>query len=199
LPIFCFFLENHTVQNYNPEIFNIYDNTKIWGFYQTDKYFTDNEDDVKSWFNIESDSITESILEKYPIDEYCYIHFRGTDYKEWDGGKRFLPIEYYKTAMNKILETKKMKFLVITDDIKLASEFFKDTDIISNDMMVDFKLIYYSKYCIITNSTFSWWAAWLSNKVITIAPNNWLNYNNPELGFYPVDIKTNKFQYVDKL
>ena len=29
-----------------------------------------------------------------------------------------------------------------------------------------------------------------------IAPNNWLNYNKPELGFYPIDIKTDGFIYI---
>jgi hypothetical protein len=37
-------------------------------------------------------------------------------------------------------------------------------------MMVDFKILYFSKYTIITNSSFSWWASWLSNdKEIVIA------------------------------
>jgi hypothetical protein len=62
--------------------------------------------------------------------------------------------------------------------------------------MVDFKLMYNSKYCILSNSTFSWWSSWLTEKEISIAPNNWLNYNNPELGFHPIDIKTDKFLYV---
>jgi hypothetical protein len=36
-------------------------------------------------------------------------------------------------------------------------------------MMVDFKILYFSKYTIITNSSFSW-ASWLSNdKEIVIA------------------------------
>lgn len=193
------FSEDHTVQKFNIDIFNISDNTKIWGFFQTEKYFIDNESNIKSWFKVQMDDVTESILEKYPIDDYCYIHFRGTDYKDWDNGSRFLPISYYKNAMNEILKIKELKFLIITDDIELASEYFPNIEIISNDMMVDFKLLYYSKYCIVTNSTFSWWAAWLSDKICVIAPNNWLNYNNPELGFYPADIKTNKFQYVNKL
>jgi hypothetical protein len=194
-----FFNEDHTVQKFNPNIFNISDYTRIWGFFQTEKYFIDNEENVKSWFKLEMDEYTKILLDKYPIDKYCYIHFRGTDYKDWDGGKRFLPREYYETAMKHILKILDVKFLVITDDKEMASEYFSDVDIISNDMMVDFKLIFYSKYCIITNSTFSWWAAWLGDKTCTVAPNNWLNYNNPELGFYPADIKTNKFEYVNKL
>lgn len=191
------FGEDHTRQQFNPSIFNIPDNTSIWGFYQTDKYFIDNQMNVRNWFKIEMDDVTKSLLDKYPVDEYCYIHFRGTDYKNWDSGTRFLPMKYFEDGMNEIKSINKdIKFLVITDDVDGAKEYFQGCEVISNDMMVDFKLLYYSKYCIITNSTFSWWAAWLSDKTITIAPNNWLNYQMPHLGFYPVDIRVEKFKYL---
>ena len=55
------FAEDHTVQMFNPNIFNISDYTKIWGFYQTDKYFIDNEKNVREWFSIEIDSKTLKI------------------------------------------------------------------------------------------------------------------------------------------
>ena len=190
------FCEDHRIQKFDPNIFNISDFTMINGFYQTEKYFIDNEDNIKKWFGIKMDDLTQNLLSKYPIDEYCYIHFRGTDYKEWDSGTRYLPKEYFNRAIDEIKKIKSdIKFLIITDDIEAASEYF-NYDIISNDMMVDFKLLYFSKYCILTNSTFCWWAAWLSEKEISIAPNNWLNYNIPQYGFYPVDIKTNKFKYI---
>jgi hypothetical protein len=192
------FSEDHRTQKYNPEIFNISDNTLIWGFYQTDKYISDNNEMVKKWFNIEIDDITNSILKKYPVDEYCYIHFRGTDYKDWDSGNMFLPFKYFRDSMYRVRKIKSdIKFIVVTDDKELASEYFTDFLIISNDMMVDFKILYFSKYTIITNSSFSWWASWLSNdKEIVIAPNNWFNYNRPQFGFSPVDIKTKKFEYI---
>lgn len=195
-PMRYLFAEDHTIQKYNPNILNISDYTKIWGFYQTDKYFINNEKNVKEWFSIINDDKTKDILEKYPVDEYCYIHFRGGDYKDWEGGKYFLPKKYYDDSINYIKSLNdNLKFLIITDDVELAKEFF-DFDIVSNDMMVDFKLIYNSKYCIIPNSTFSWWAAWLNTKEVTIAPNFWLNYNHPQLGFYPYDIKSDKFKYL---
>jgi hypothetical protein len=191
------FLEDHTKQNFDSKIYEISDFTSIWGFYQTEKYFIKNEIDVKNWFVITKDLMTESILLKYPVDKYCYIHFRGTDYKTWDGGKRFLPKKYFEDAISKMKSyNTNLNFLVVTDDEESAYEYFNGFEIISNEMMVDFKLIYFSKYCIIPNSTFSWWAAWLSEKELTIAPNNWLNYNKPEEGFYPIDIKSQKFKYV---
>ena len=188
------YVEDHTSQKYDPNIFNLPDFTFVSGFFQTDKYYRDYEDNVKSWFKVEMDSETSSIINRYDIDKYCFIHLRGSDYKNhthW-----FLTKDYYQSSMDRINEEYDVKFVIITDDIEISKEWFPEIDAISNEMMVDFKLIYYSKYCIISNSTFSWWASWLSNKKISIAPNNWLNHNKPEDGFYPVDIKSDKFIYV---
>jgi hypothetical protein len=89
-----------------------------------------------------------------------------------------------------------IKFLIVTDDIDESKKLFPDIDCVSHDMITDFSILLNSRYLIITNSTFSWWAAWLKNKDIVVSPNNWLNYNKPELGFFPVDIKTESFIYL---
>jgi hypothetical protein len=189
--------EDSSLQTYNPDVFNISDGTRMFGFFQTEKYFLHNAEKIKGWFKINLDDETQELINKFPTDEYCYVHFRGTDYKNWDEGTRFLPKKYFQDAFQIMKEKKSdLKFLIITDDIESAKEYFQDHEIISNQMLVDFKLLYVSKYCIVTNSSFSWWAAWLSDKEITVAPNNWLNYNMPHLGFYPVDIKTEKFIYI---
>lgn len=182
-------------QVYDPSLFNIPDFTCLHGFFQTEKYFLGNEKKLKEWFNIKKTDEVKKLLEKYPIDEYCYIHFRGGDYKDMPNW--LLPKKYYETSINKIKEfNNNLKFLIITDDIELANQFFDGVDVISNEIMVDFNLLYHSKFCIIPNSSFSWWAAWLSDKEITIAPLGWINYNKQDGTFWPSDIKTNKFIYV---
>lgn len=192
--IIYFFNEDHTSQIFNPNILSLPDFTLISGFFQTDKYFKENEEKVKKWFSLDIDSETVKILQKYDIDNYCYIHIRGTDYK--NHSHWMLPDRYYIDAINLIKSKYKLKFIIVTDDVEMSKKILPDIECISNDMMVDFKLIYFSKYVIISNSTFAWWGAWLKNKEIVIAPNNWINYNKPELGFYPLDIKCDKFVYV---
>lgn len=178
-------------QVYNPSALNVPDFTNLNGYYQTDKYLVGNEDKVKSWFSIDMDDETQKILDRYPIDEYCYIHLRGSDYKI--AGQSLLPKRYYSDAMSKL---SKLSFVIITDDVDLAKSYFPDIDVISSDVVTDFKALYFSKYSIISNSSFSWWASWLSDKVVTIAPSNWLNYNNPNMGYHPIDIKTDKFIFI---
>jgi hypothetical protein len=193
-PISNTYGENHD-QIYDPNIFNIPNFTILNGFFQTEKYFLGYEDKIKKWFDIKKTDEVNRLLEKYQIDEYCYIHFRGGDYKDMTNW--LLPKKYYDTSINKIKEfNNNLKFLVITDDIDLAKEFFDGVDIISNDIMTDFSLLHFSKFCIIPNSSFSWWSCWLSEKIVTIAPLGWINYNKQDGTFWPLDIKTNKFIYV---
>lgn len=198
--------EDTQTQTYIESVFNIPDFIELKGYYQTPKYFEGNEDLVKSWFNIEIDNDVLSIINRFPVDKYCYIHIRGADYKSnnWS-----LPTKYYLDAMEEVKKINKdISFVIVTDDIELSETLFPDIEIITSEAhkygtfgkngVVDFKSLYFSKYCIISASTFSWWAAWLStdHKEIIIAPNNWLNHNFPERGFYPVDIKTKEFTYL---
>lgn len=191
------YAEDHTKQNFDPNIFNISDGTSLWGYYQTEKYFEGYEDVIKSWFKIDKNENVKEVLDKYPIDKTCYIGFRGGDYK--DTSHWYLPYSYFKLSMDKIREMGIYNFVIVTDVVEDAEEFFKNDDVVilPNPTMEDFAIMYYSKYNIIANSTFYWWATWLSNnKEIIIAPKYWLNYNKPELGFYPNDIFTKKFTYI---
>lgn len=191
-----YFAEDSNSQKYNPEIFNCPDFTHFWGYYQTEKYYEGNEDRIKSYFKIDLTTECEQLLKKYNTDDYCYMHIRASGNKLGDA-KWLLPIEYYEKSMSEIRKIKNdMKFVIVTDDPEYSKEIFPNIDVLYNSVSTDFRLMYFSKYAIISNSTFSWWACWLSEKSITISPNFWLNFKFPEQGFYPVDIKSKKFQYI---
>jgi hypothetical protein len=187
--------ENSNNGAFNPEIFNLPNFTKLNGHFQCGRYFDDYYDIIKQWFKLELDEITKILIETYPTDKFCFIHFRGTDYvndQQW-----VLPKSYYDKAIEEIKKINAdLSFVVITDDISMAKTIFTEFDVLKNDMMVDFKLMNQAKYTIISNSTFAWWAAWLNDKSITIAPNCWINYNKQELGFFPSEIKSERFKYI---
>lgn len=177
---------------------NVTDGTLLVDFYQSDSYLLEYRNIIMNdWYKFNERIIEESknLLNQYNIDEYCYIHLRGGDYKTIP--QYFLPISYYIKAINHIIKINpKIKFLVITDDIDEGKKMFPEFDVISNTTEIDFYLISQSKYKIIPNSSFSWWASWLSkNNKITIAPNNWFNYNNGDT-FSPPGIKTSFFTYI---
>lgn len=176
------------------------DNCLLNGFFQSDKYLLKYEESIiHDWLKIKNSvkEKTENLMTKYPIDNYCFIHFRGGDYKTIP--QFFLPIEYYKKCIDYIKDKiPEIKFVVVTDDVKESNIFFPDFDIISNTSDMDFYLLTQSKYSIIPNSSFSWWASWINmNRIITLAPNRWFNYNGYYGdGFEPPDIKSEKFIYL---
>jgi|688.fasta_scaffold01523_29 hypothetical protein len=183
-------------QNYDENIFRVKDFTNLNGYFQTEKYYSKYKNLITEWFKIESCEKTNEILSKYPIDKFCYIHIRGGDNKigtnNW-----LIPKKYYEKAINEIKQhNKNLSFVIVTDDVELSKSYFDNIEIISNDVITDFKVLFFSKYCIISASTFSWWAAWLNKKELTIAPKFWLNYNQPEKGWYPNEIKCKNFTYL---
>jgi hypothetical protein len=192
------YYEKHE-QPYDPEIFNIKDGTYIHGFFQTDKYFKGFENTIKQWLYIEP-----LVIEP----DTCYIHLRGKDYyKGWP----YLPVQYYTASMQVVRTLNpKVKFKIITDDVKAAEEYFSPAEIISGNDVFDFTLMMSADYLIIANSSYSYMAAWLNDKAkMIIAPSRWFNYNknyeHAGLGkgpehkeeWYPIDIKTDKFTWIE--
>ena len=88
--------------------------------------------------------------------------------------------------MNKLV--KKPQYIVFSDDVEWCKNnmhFPKNTIYESgNDPIWEkIRLMYSCKHFIISNSTFSWWAQYLSNNKnkIVIAPKKWNNFEYSEL------------------
>lgn len=191
------YYEDTQVQGLDSSLNSISDDTYLEGFFQTEKYFIQNRSNVEKWFTSIMDPQVLELFVSYPKEEYCYIHFRGGDYVDFDGGSRILPISYFHHAMTTLKEMyDNIKFVIITDDTALAKTYFPNEPVLSNSMMVDFNLLKHAKYSIISNSSFSWWARWLSKESVTVAPKRWLNYNMPDREYYPKDIYTEKFMFI---
>ena len=177
---------------FNPEVFDVKDNTILDGFWQSDKYLYGYEEKIKEWFKPKK--INSINIE----DDTCVIHLRMKDRYNRD---LKLPKEYFDIA-KRIVKSKvdqSIKFLIVTDSPEMAKSYFKDDEITNNNMEADFFTIYQAKHKIISASTFSWWASWLNatKDSLIIAPNRWFNYNNiNKKNFFPVDIKTDKFEYI---
>lgn len=172
---------------YDPEIWNIKDETRLVGYFQGDKYF--DHDKVRVWFMPKIDVPCNPTI--------CYIHFRGEDYNVMPWSMYQLPISYYNEAKERMLQIQPdLRFVVVTDDKAEAQKRFPQDEIISDTMERDFVLLYSAKYVIICNSTFSWWASWLNPNNIVIAPQGWNHYNSYRSVFSPPDTKVERFNYI---
>jgi hypothetical protein len=158
-------------------------NTKIVGYFQSEKYFSDIKNEIYNLF-INKEIINELKIKYKEIisDDICSIHVRRGDYLKLSDYHSMIPISYYKTATDFIGIEK--KYIIFSDDIdwcKTAFSFLPNKTFISGNH--DYEDLYLMSLCpknIIANSSFSWWGAWLnqaSDKIV-ISPKNWFGKLN---------------------
>lgn len=219
--IFNDFHEKWTVYHHNGEtinitmldekVYSIPDNTRLighngafGGIYQSENYLIDRKDDIKNWFKIK-EKYSNEYEEKMKnlgicLDENtCVINFRGGEYRSIP--KVLCRKEYWRDSINHMLSINpSMKFIVITDDPEYSKLFMPfPIPTYHIDIGFDFYIVNQSKWLIISNSTFGWWAAWLNDKCKkTLAP-KYFSCHNTSDGFWCVgEIYTRFFNYVDR-
>tara|TARA_R110001592_G_scaffold317062_2_gene593722 strand:+ start:1266 stop:2012 length:747 start_codon:yes stop_codon:yes gene_type:complete len=144
------------------------------GYWQSEKYFKDNEKLIRNTFEI-----NESINYTVP-DKSVSLHIRRGDYLNSNGYHPVQTIEYYKKAIDKVGDYDKL--FILSDDITWCKEnviFDNVVFVEGQNEIQDLKVMSLCDHNIIANSSFSWWGAWLNdnpNKIV-ICPCNWLGNN----------------------
>jgi len=151
-------------------------NIKLVGHFQSEKYFIEHRDKILELFEI--DNTTKTYLsEKYGDiinQDTCSIHIRRGDYLGLPNYHPTQSIEYYKEAIQIIGEEK--HFLVFSDDIEWCKQ--RDIGDLYSTNTNQYQDLYEMTLCsgsIITNSSFSWWGAYLTPKQKIIAPKKWFS------------------------
>ena len=115
-------------------------------------------------------------------NDYVLIHIRGGDFLKIQN-LNICKVDYYKKAIRYALSKGFKNFKVISEDqiygeliIKEMKNSFLDLQIShlkSDSIKKDFNIIRSSKLAILSNSTFSWWASFLSkSKKEFLVPSN---------------------------
>ena len=180
--------------HFTEEVFNLPDNINITGYYQSENYFKGCPEKIRDFF-VFKDWIEEeasNIFSEKNIDEESVcVHVRRGDYIQQSANHPALGKEYYNDAFRRFEGKNKVIF---SDDFEWCTEEFKglnDTIVINLEHpYVSLCLMSKFKKFVIANSSFSWWAAWLSkDKSSVIAPKNWfgpsLPHNTKDL--YPLE------------
>ena len=138
--------------------FLVPDNTIINGYFGSRKYFEDCENLIRHYFSM------KVLCESYK--DCILVHYRNYNTQQ-RLTMASLGETYYKEALKR-LPSKKV--VVVTDNIDVARKTIKiKGDYVSNSPIMDFYLLTQADYLIASNSTFSWWGAWLSGAQ-TIVP-----------------------------
>ena len=175
-----YFLENFSSINIHKKKF-------IEGYWQSYKYFDHKNQFLRNQLCIPK-SLTKKTLDISKKLSNCNsvgIHFRF--YEKDILSKYNLNIIYYVNAIRYIKrKVNSPKFYIFTDNAILAKKMLEDLDIeyeliskanlISNEVN-ELYLLSLCRHVIISNSTFSWWGAWLTDKdkKIIISPDIFLN------------------------
>ena len=172
---------------FDSDVFNINDNTSIDGYYQSYKYFEEYENEIKNEFQFKSEIQQKCTLKISQYKNPVAVHVRRGDYVKHPGFWVVTP-EYLENALQ-TFNDKKYTFLIFSDDIEWCKEIFPDEVIFIQEgsQFEDLCLMSLCEHNIISNSTFSWWAAWLNNNPNKriVAPNNWYTEPKPLYDLYP--------------
>lgn len=156
-------------------------NVKLFGYFQSEKYFLKFRNEI-----LELLSPTEEILNEIHIkyghlykNKTLSLHIRRGNYVNLSNIYPTVTINYCYKALEYFPD---YNVLVFSDDIEYCKTMFKNKNFyfIENDRdIIDLYMMSLCDHNIISNSTFSWWGAWLNkkkNKVI--CPLKWFVENN---------------------
>lgn len=176
-------------RSFDDSVLEIGDNKCIIGSWQSERYFSDISSEIKKLFVFKQPllKISEALVNKIRTSNSVCLHVRRGDYvtsalyKETIGA---LSLEYYNSASLIMKEKVTDPYLYIfSDDINWCKEnlrlgsnhYFVEDEHAGTKASNYLQLMTLCKHFIISNSTFSWWAAWLGEKTtsVVIAPEKW--------------------------
>ncbi len=141
----------------------------IQGYWQNYRYFLECEDDIRKQFQLKEvpDYLAE-ICKRVSQEESIALHVRMGDYRPQDQ----IQIDYYFSALQYLTKRVNAKIYIFCEknDLSGIREKFNTWSPIyvaeQYPLLNDIETFWLMKCCshqIISNSTYSWWAAWLNN------------------------------------
>jgi hypothetical protein len=180
---------------------NISKNYDLSGYRQSEKYFKDYKGQILNLLKPDNNYL-ENIKLTFPVlntDNTVSIHIRRGDYVNFSD--LFLPLsdEYYYYSVKYIQSVvgPNLNLIIVSNDKEWVRNNMPKLNSLNNiyyspfeNQLDDFSVIYLCKWHINANSSFSWWASYLSQSAIIIAPSKYYIgefENKNTLDMYPDD------------
>jgi len=161
-------------------------NTHLFGYFQSEKYFKEHRKEILEMFepNSEIKFVCNDVFKEYEGKRISSIHIRRGDYVNLPDFHPLCDIQYYNTAME-LLKDDTDLFMVFSDDIQWAKDTFRGNKFIFSEDHTNVTDMFLMSNCdnhIIANSSFSWWGSYLNTSETkkTIAPKNWFGKKGPQ-------------------
>lgn len=175
---------------YCPEFYILKGNIYYKGYFQNINYFKHLRPQLLKEFTPKKtfDNKNKIILDFIKNSNSVSVHIRRTDYSNYKELYGETDLNYYQKAFNFITkEINDPTFFFFSDNMEYVRKHFQNLQyphyfVDINYGENSYKDMFLMKECknnIITNSTFSWWAAWLNENPykIVICPNYWIKDN----------------------
>ncbi len=170
----------------------------LQGYWQSELYFKNIENEIRKDFRFCNplNKNNSELLEQIRASNSVSLHVRRGDYVSNQKIKKdaltpsgVCTEKYYFNAIEYIqAQIENPEFFVFSDDIewcrqnlRLESAHYADWNV-GKESFVDMQLMSCCKHNIISNSTFSWWGAWLNGNPgkMVLVPDKW--YYNGHIG-----------------
>jgi hypothetical protein len=167
---------NRVIDNFTYKEIN--DNSYLDGYWQSEKYFKENKKIIREELSI-PENLKEYFFKKYIFlnEPTLCIHVRRGDYLNLPDHHPTQTINYYKDGYD-IINNNNINVAIFSDDINWCKNNlnFNNINYIENEGNInDLYMMSLCDHNIISNSTFSWWGAWLNNNINKkiISPSIW--------------------------
>ena len=178
--------------NFNPSLKNIVKSEKdisvnISGFFQSALYFDDYKNDIMNFFLLdeENTNIVNNLFLKITKNinlDIVSIHVRRGDYIKFQNYHLVLPKLYFDKAISLF---NNCFFIIFSDDIEWCKLNINASNVYFSGGNLDYIDLFLMSKChhnIISNSSFSWWAAYLNKNVNkkVVCPSKWFAESGPK-------------------
>jgi hypothetical protein len=155
-------LEKKYYENFNIDPIN--NNYEISGYWQNENYFLKYEKNIRNIFNIEPIKLDKNTL---------VIQIRRRDFVN-NPRFAYCTKSWYDKAISEFQI--KNDIIILSDDPEWCKTNFKiyNPNIIIGNELTHLKYMAGADNIIISNSTFGWWGAWLSDSENVVCPAVWL-------------------------
>ena len=190
---------------FDSELARIADNTKIDGYFQSERYIRHRKSEISAWFTVHREATVDENL--------CVVSVRGGDYLTIE--RLALGQKYYRDAIAAMIQMRSdARFLVITDDPSHAHRLLPDIETarasgpmfqarrLNRDRSFlgeHFALLQQAPMLIIANSSYAWWGAWTNpGNPLVIAPKYWVRHNTSDGYWHAGDSLTQDWLWMDR-
>lgn len=188
---------------FDSDVLELPEETYLEGYFQNERYFVDIERMIRQQFRLTPDesglqAATLRLADRIRTDDAVCLHVRRADYVTNPLASRIhgtCSLNYYERGIEKLRSLGiSGKIFVFSDDDDWCRKTFRDAshfEIVGKEhagprASVHLWLMTLCRHFLIANSSFSWWAAWLSDykEKIVVRPSPW--FKAQEL--YEIDI-----------